>query len=42
MDLLQHVAIEHNEEDAILNNMIFMDNENADTNADRSKETKDH
>ena len=35
MELLQHVAIEHNEEDEILNNFISMENGKADTHGDR-------
>ena len=37
--MLQHVAIEHNEEDTIINNMLLMDNENEVTDV---KETKNH
>ena len=39
MALLQHVAIEHNEEDTIINNMLLMDNEKEVTDV---KETKNH
>ena len=39
MELLQHVAIEHNEEDKILNNFIFMENGKADTHGDGRKKT---
>ena len=42
MDLLRHVAIEHNEEDVIINNIIHMDNEKVDTDVDRKKEAKGH
>ena len=39
MELLQHVAIDHNEEDEILNNIISMENGKADTDGDgRNKE----
>ena len=38
--LLQHVAIKHNEEDEILNHIIFMVNGKADTDGDgRKKKT---
>ena len=37
-DLIQHVAIEHNEEDVIINNILHMDNGNEDTDDDRKKE----
>ena len=40
MNLLRHVAIEHNEEDVIINNIIHMDNEQVDTDVDRKKEAK--
>ena len=38
MELLQHVAIEHNEEDEILNNFIFIENGKADTHGDGKKD----
>ena len=37
MDLLQHVAIEHTEEDAILNDIKHINKERADTDVDRNK-----
>ena len=39
MELLQHVAIEHDEEDVILNSIISMDNDKADTDIDGRKKT---
>ena len=40
MEVFQHLTIEHNEEDAILNDIIRMDNEKADIHMYKRKEAE--